>query len=128
MSATLEDATQGFYVALNAMFAGDVGPMLDLWSHADDVTYMSPFGELLVGWESVRSSWEGQAAAHLNGEVLPEELQHFSSSSLGFAVGFERGSVEVDGAATAVNIRATSMYRVEDGVWKMIGHHTDPLG
>lgn len=128
MSATLEDATQGFYVALNAMLGGDAAPMLDLWSHADDVTYMSPFGELLVGWEPVRASWEGQAAAHLGGAVRGEELRYVASPTLGFAVGFERGSVEVDGVATAVNIRATSMYRLEDASWKMIGHHTDPLG
>jgi ketosteroid isomerase-like protein len=43
-------------------------------------------------------------------------------------VGFERGSVEIDGVSTPVDIRATSLWRVEDDRWAMIGHHTDPLG
>jgi ketosteroid isomerase-like protein len=128
MPTTLEDATQGFYDALNAVLGGDVEPMLELWSHADDVTYMSPFGELLVGWEPIRDSWQSQADQHLGGRVEPEELRHFDSPTLGCVVGFERGAVEIDGATTPVDIRATSTYRVEDGRWAMIGHHTDPLG
>jgi ketosteroid isomerase-like protein len=128
MPTTLEAATAAFYDALNAVLGGDSGPMLELWSHSDDVTYMSPFGELLVGWEPVRESWQAQAGQQLGGRVDPEELRHFESPTLGFVVGFERGSVEIDGSTTPVNIRATSMYRVEDGRWRMIGHHTDPLG
>ena len=31
-------------LSLNLMFAGDLGPMKDVWSHADDVTYMGPDG------------------------------------------------------------------------------------
>lgn len=128
MPAPLEDATRAFYAALNEILGGDVAPMLELWSHADDVTYMSPFGELLVGWEPIRASWQEQANQHLGGRVEPEELHHFASDALGFVVGFERGSVQIDGAQAPVDIRATSMYRVEDGRWAMIGHHTDPLG
>jgi hypothetical protein len=26
-----------------------------------------------------------------------------------------------------VKLRATNSYRMENGVWKMVGHHTDPL-
>jgi ketosteroid isomerase-like protein len=128
MPGTIEEATERFYAALNAMLGGDAEPMAELWSHAGDVTYMSPFGELLVGWESISASWQSQAGQELGGEVHAEELRHFASPTLGFAVGFERGHIEVDGERTPVNIRATSMYRVEDDRWAMIGHHTDPLG
>ena len=127
MPADLEDATRAFYVALNDVLGGNAAPMLAVWSHADDVTYMSPFGELLVGWEPVRASWEAQADQRLGGQVEPDELRHFVSDTLGFVVGIERGSVDVGGVATVVDIRATSMYRVEDDRWVMIGHHTDPL-
>jgi ketosteroid isomerase-like protein len=128
MASSLEEASAGFYAALNAMLDGDVEPMLALWSHADDVTYMSPFGELLTGWEPVRASWQAQADAHLGGAVRAEEVRLVEGDGLGFAVGFERGEVHVEGRPTAVDIRATSLYRREDGGWRMIGHHTDPLG
>ncbi len=127
MPAPLEDATRRFYSALNDLLGGNAAPMLELWSPADDVTYMSPFGELLVGWAPIRASWEAQADQRLGGHVEPDGLHHFASDTLGFVVGFERGSVEIAGAVTPVNIRATSMYRIENGRWAMIGHHTDPL-
>lgn len=127
MEGALEQVSGEFYEALNAVLAGDVEPMLKLWSHADDVTYMSPFGELLVGWEPIRDSWQAQADQHLGGSVHPEELHFVAAPTLGCVVGFERGAVEIDGTSTPVNIRATSLYRLEDGRWAMIGHHTDPL-
>ena len=127
-AAALQSATTTFYQDLNAVLAGDPGPMEALWSHAGDITYMSPFGQLLVGWTGVRASWEQQAGQHLGGRVEPEDLHYFASSTLGVVVGFERGSVTINGKDTPVNIRATSTYRLEGGQWKMIGHHTDPLG
>ena len=128
MTTDLENASDAFYIALNAMLAGDAEPMLALWSHEDDVTYMSPFGELLTGWEPIAASWRAQADARLGGEVRGEEVRLVEGDVLAFAVGFERGEVQVEGRPTPVDIRATSMYRREGGAWRMIGHHTDPLG
>ena len=128
MTPPLEEATARFYEALNAMLRGDAEPMLAVWSHADDITYMSPFGELLTGWPATRASWIAQAEARLGGVVRGEELHHLAAGTLGFAVGFERGEVQVEARPTPVDIRATSMFRLEDGEWRMIGHHTDPLG
>lgn len=126
-ASSLQGASDEFYARLNTLLAGDPAPMFELWSHADDVTYMSPFGELLNGWDSIRDSWQQQADAQLGGRVGPADLHVFESSTLGVVVGFERGAVTVEGQEVKVNIRATSTYRLEDGHWKMIGHHTDPL-
>ncbi|WP_395692948.1 YybH family protein [Nocardioides sp.] len=128
MTQSFEDAATGFYAALGAVLAGDAGPMCELWSHEDDVSYMSPFGELLHGWEPIRASWQAQADARLGGEVRGEELHLVEGDLLGFAVGFERGEVHVDGRPQSVDIRATSLFRREGGRWRMVGHHTDPLG
>jgi ketosteroid isomerase-like protein len=128
MTTSLQTAAEQFYTALNAMLAGDAEPMAALWSHEDDVTYMSPFGELLTGWPAVRESWQTQAGAGLGGEVHAEGLRYHEGDRLGFVVGFERGEVRVDGRPTPVDIRATSMFRREADGWRMIGHHTDPLG
>ncbi len=67
-------AAEQFYAALNSMFKGDLDPMIEVWSHADDVTYMGPAGGLLVGSEEVRNSWEEQAKLKLGGKVEPEEM------------------------------------------------------
>ncbi len=128
MPSTLEQATEEFYAALGALLGGDAEPVCALWSKRHDVTYMSPFGELLIGWEPIRASWLKQAEQRLGGEVHPVDLHYVAAGELGFVVGFERGSIEVDGHARTVDIRATSLWRLEEGHWAMIGHHTDPLG
>jgi len=49
----VKEAVSQFYVALNKMFKGNIDPMKEVWSHADDVTYMGPTGGMKVGWELV---------------------------------------------------------------------------
>lgn len=123
----LRTAAYHFYTALNAVFDGDTGPMSEAWSHAPDVTYMSPFGQLLVGWAAAEASWHEQAEGIDRGTVMPEDLHLFRSDTLGVVVGMERGTVVIGGQENVVSIRATTTYRLEDGAWKVIGHHTDRL-
>ncbi|MEM7146790.1 MAG: nuclear transport factor 2 family protein [Verrucomicrobiota bacterium] len=121
-------ANAEFYAALNAMFEGNLEPMKAVWSHADDVTYMGPGGGFQVGWTDVLKNWEGQAALKLGGEVEPDQIHVALSDSLAVVHNYEIGTNIADGdARVAVNIRATNVYRLEDGKWKMISHHTDLL-
>lgn len=123
--AQLRAASMDFYEALADVLAGDPEPMFGLWSRANDVSYMGPMGDLLLGWEQIRESWQDQAEAGLGGSVSSEQTHFICSGSLGIVVGYERGTVLADGKPVPVNIRATSTYRLEDGQVKMIGHHTD---
>ena len=124
----VKQATAQFYSALNAMFTGDVGPMKDVWSHGDDVTYMGPGGGLQVGWDQVLATWEAQAAMKLGGEVKPEAVEIKVGRDLAITQCYETGSnIDADGQPQEVSIRATNLFRLEHGTWKMIGHHTDLL-
>lgn len=118
-------AAEQFYASLNSMFKGDVKPMLEVWSHAEDVTYMGPSGGILVGWERVSSLWEEQAELKLGGKIEPEDMHVVVGDEIGITVNYERGTNYVDGKPEEVSIRATNVFRLEDGKWKMIGHHTD---
>lgn len=123
----VREAAAGFYAALNAMFSGDVGPMTEVWSHADDVTYLGPVGGILVGWPDVLASWQAQADMNLGGEVTPGELHVTVGSDLAVVQNLEVGSNTVDDSPMEVSIRATHVFRKEGGEWKMISHHTDLL-
>jgi ketosteroid isomerase-like protein len=130
--ATEEQAVRGaaarFYSALNVLFTGDVAPMLDVWSHADDVSYMGPAGGFQKGWPEVRASWESQAAMKLGGKVEPAEMRVVAGDRVAVTHNWERGqNVGPDGKVQVVSIRATNVFRKEGGVWKMIGHQTDLL-
>lgn len=127
-SAAVREAADGFYSALNAMFMGDVGPMTKVWSHEDDVTYMGPAGGFRVGWKQVLADWEKQAALKLGGKVEAKDMRITVGRDLAIVSNNEIGKNQTpDGKPQNVTIRSTSLFRKEDGKWKMIGHHTDIL-
>jgi ketosteroid isomerase-like protein len=121
-------AAAGFYTALNALFEGDLGPMVEVWSHADDVTYMGPDGGFQVGWKDVHAEWEKQAAMKLGGHVEPDGMRITVGHDLAVTHNYEKGAnINTGGMPGSVLIRVTNLFRKEDGTWKMIGHHTDKL-
>ena len=122
--ADLHTATESFYSALTQVLGGNPAPMLGLWSHSDDVCYMGPMGQLLVGPDPIRASWQEQADSDLGGTVTPTDLHFVACGAIGIVTGWERGAGH-RGIPETVNIRATSTYRRENGFIKMIGHHTD---
>ena len=121
-------AAERFYAALNAMFTGDLEPMKEVWSHADDVTHMGPSGGFRVGWAEVLADWQTQAALKLGGEVRSSDMRLTVGRDLAVVSNFEVGeNAGSDGRPLVVQIRATNLFRNEGGEWKMIGHHTDIL-
>lgn len=117
----------GFHEALNVLFTGDATPIKLIWSHADDVTYMGPMGDMQVGWSQVEPYWDRQAAKKLGGRVDAADVHVTSSPTLAVAHYYEKGENVIDGKPQPVNIRATTTFRKEGGRWKVVGHHTDTL-
>ena len=125
--ALIKTAEQ-FYSALNAMFTGNLEPMQEVWSHAEDVTYMGPDGSFKIGWEQVLKDWEMQADMKLGGKVSPKDMQVTVGRDLAIVSNYELGeNVGPNAEPLEVEIRATNLFRKENGKWKMIGHHTDTL-
>lgn len=125
--STVHEATDGFYAALNAMFTGDAEPFKDVWSHADDVTFMGPDGSVNVGWDDVLANWEAQAGMKLGGEIRHELIMATVGEDLAVVQCREIGENIIDGKPIEVSLRATNIFRKENGAWKMISHQTDQL-
>ncbi len=124
----VERINDAFYKSLNALFTGNVEPMKLIWSHREDVTYMGPSGGYQIGWPQVLDQWEKQAAMKLGGEIASTETRIIVGNDLAFVHCYEQGNnLNSAGRPERVSIRATNLFRKEDGRWKMIGHHTDLL-
>lgn len=124
----ISTAISDFYAALNILFLGDAQPMKNMWSHADDISYMGPDGLYLIGWEKIESMWETVAAMKLGGRVLPMQLHTVTGDDWALINCVETGENEVAGKAEVVGIRSSSVFRLEGGAWKVIAHQTDKLG
>lgn len=127
-NAEVTAAADQFYTALNALFTGDAEPMKNVWSHAEDVTYMGPAGGFQKGWPAILAVWEEHAAMKLGGKVTPDRMEITAGQDIALTHNYEIGeNFDKDGNRQEVSIRATNVFRKEDGQWKMIGHHTDLL-
>lgn len=113
--------------ALRHHTSGNPQPFLELWSRAPDVSLMGGVGGHQVGIDAVSKLLEA-AAKTLNYETWDAETLAASfGDELGFTVELERLTRHVDGEPEAMGLRATSVYRREDGAWRVIHRHGDGL-
>jgi ketosteroid isomerase-like protein len=113
--------------ALGQHTGGNPRPYLELWSHAGDVSLMGGVGGHQVGIAAVTELLTA-AAKTLNYTTWnAENLVAYFGETLGFTVEVERLTRQIGGDAEEMSLRATSVYRREDGAWKVIHRHGDSL-
>ena len=98
-----------------------------LWSRDDDVVLIGAGGSHQKGWHDVseRLSWASQ---HLNfGGFHVENLMTSVSGDLAFTVDLEHMSREVDGETEDRTLRSSQGYRLENGKWRVVFRHGDPM-
>ena len=119
-------ANNALYSSLNAMFEGDFGPISEVWSHGDSITYMGPFGGKLVGWTSIGEDFKQVTDMKLGGKIWPEGVSVTMGNGMAYVACTEVGeNVCPDGKPIQVRHRATNVFQLENGSWKLIHHHTD---
>jgi ketosteroid isomerase-like protein len=111
-----------------AFHDGDAGPRFAVWSHNDPVTL---FGALLSksGWSELAPAFEWLASRFTGCESFEYEvLAAGASGDLGYIAGIEHTTASVGGAAPEpYTLRVTTLFRREDGEWKVVHRHADPM-
>lgn len=128
---TLESAIAASHAALAAIIRGDQSGYLALFSDADDVTLGNPFGPFGRGRKNVEARLAVAASKYRDGRNARVELvEKYVSDSLACVAEVESGEAKVAGGdeMTRVSVRVTSVFRLEDGNWKLVHRHADPLG
>lgn len=119
-------ANDQFYAALNAMFTGQLAPMNAIWSHSNDISNQGPFGARMDGWEAVGAQFKKEAAMKLGGRITCKNLIVQTGRDLAYTVCVEQGeNMTAAGKPVQVSHRATNIFRLEKGQWRLIHHHTD---
>jgi ketosteroid isomerase-like protein len=116
--------------ALDAFMKGDAAPAKSLFSRRDDVTLANPFGPPVRGWPQIEPTLDRAAAHYREGEVSGfERISEFATGELAYVVEVERLRAKVGGAdeITPLALRVTTIFRREDGAWKIVHRHADPI-
>lgn len=101
-----------------------------LYSRSDDVTLANPFGTPVRGWDNVSATLDRAAENYRDGEVVGfENVVTNMADDLAYIVEIESYRARVGGAPdmTPVSVRVTSIFRCEEGVWKLVHRHADPI-
>ena len=111
----------------DAMHHGEVEPRLATWSHHDPVTVFGALGIDKNGWEEVSQSFHWLASRFTDFNALTVELVAAGvSGDLSYTVGYERSTGSVNGRPVrTIMLRATQIYRRENGEWKIVHRHAD---
>ncbi len=124
--AVVEQSHRG----LDAFFKGDPGPVKPLFSRGDDVTLANPFGPARRGWAEVEDAMERAAANYREGRAVGfDEVSRYVTPELAYVVEVERYEAKVGGGdeLTLVALRCTTIFRREDGGWRIVHRHADPI-
>lgn len=111
------------------LIEGHTEPFKALWSHADDVTIFGGWGGYEKGWEQVVPVLEGAGAGMRDGKMTSEMLSMGTSGDLAYVIWVDRFQVRMVGRdeLRSMALRVTHIYRREEGTWKIIHRHADPL-
>ena len=126
----LAEVVQVYHSALDAFGRGDPEPAKSLFSRRDDVTLANPFGLTVRGWQDVIRALDHAAAQFRDG--APTEVTtvaEYLTANLATIGAVERWRAKVAGrpGPTSFELRVTSTFRREDGAWKLVHRHADPI-
>jgi ketosteroid isomerase-like protein len=116
--------------AASAYINGEAGPLGDLSTSTNPASFMGPGGGEIHGAREVTERYASDARFFATGSTGHFEIIHAEASGdLGYWVGFQRATTYFKGKADPVpfNLRITEIFRKENGQWKLIHRHADPL-
>lgn len=107
------------------LHAGDPQPRLDLWSRHDPLTVLGA-KDSAQGWDQVEPLFRTVAGWFSDPASYDFDLVAAGASGdLAYAVGYEHNEVVVDGVQRTYTLRATHVFRREDGAWRTVHRHAD---
>ena len=118
-----------YHRAGHEMTNGNPAAYKRLYSRRDDVTLANPFGPPVRGWSDVSATLDRAAEKYRDGEVVGfENVATGIGADLAYTVEVESYRARVGGAAeiVPVAVRVTTIFRREDGAWKVVLRHADP--
>jgi ketosteroid isomerase-like protein len=126
----LQEMVQQYHAAADAFSRGDPAPVKSLCSNRDDVTLANPFGPAVRGWSQVSAALDFASSRFRDGEVTNfETVARYEASELATILEIERWTAKVGGRPdwSSFELRVTSTFRREDGSWRLVHRHADPI-
>ena len=126
----VDELIERFNLAQEEFLKGNSEPMNDLFSHREDVTLNNPLSPPAHGWEQVASTMERAASQFRDGQIVAfETIEKQATAEFAYVVRVERAKAKVGVSedVAPIALRVTLILRAEDGTWKIVHRHADPI-
>ncbi len=125
-----DEVVEQYQRALGDFAKGNPEPNKMVFSHREDVTLANPLGPPARGWEQVAATLERAASVIREGEVTGFDIvAKYVTPELAYIVWVERAKAKLGGRQDIVPfaLRVTTIFRPEEGTWKVVHRHADPI-
>jgi ketosteroid isomerase-like protein len=125
-----DEVLEQWHLASDEFLKGHPEPVKELWTHREDVTLANPFGPPVRGWEQVAKTIEYASSLCRDGEFVGSEIVEKNvTPELAYVVQIERPKAKIGGSEdiTPFALRVTMIFRPEEGTWKIVHRHADPI-
>jgi ketosteroid isomerase-like protein len=126
----LDQVVEPYHLALDEIMKGSPEGYKRIYSRRDDVTLANPFGPPARGWDEVAKTLERAASHYRDGEATGfENLAKYLTADLAYIVEVERCKAKVGGREdiARIAVRVTTIFRPEEGIWKVVHRHADHI-
>ncbi len=130
IKSNFEEVIEKTHLALKEFYKGNPEPYNKLFSSEQDISLLGAQGGISVSQKEVTQHLTTRASWFKAGEnVSWKRLVKFSTQDLGYVVEIERFDAKVGDTDETfhVDLRATTIFRLEKGEWKIIHRQGDPL-
>jgi ketosteroid isomerase-like protein len=126
----LHEVLEQYHLAADEFSRGNPEPVKKIFTHRDDVILANPFGPAVRGWQKVSDALDFASSHFENGKVTDfQTLAEYMTSDLATTFEIERWQSRVSGRKemATFELRVTNTFRREDGTWKLVHRHADPI-
>jgi ketosteroid isomerase-like protein len=119
----VDELIEQYHLGIDEFLKGNPEPVGKLHSRQDDVTLANPHGPPVRGLEQVLKAEEHAASGRRDGKTIGFEIvSKYVTAELAYVVQLEHLEAKVGGRD-----EITPYFRPEDGEWKVVHRHADPI-
>jgi ketosteroid isomerase-like protein len=126
----LDELIERYQLGLDDFMKGNPEPVKELFSHREDVTLANPLGPPAHGWDEVGATIERAASQFRDGRLVGVEIvEKHATPEFAYTLWLEHAEGKAGGREdiAPVTLRVTMIYRPEEGTWKVVHRHADPI-
>lgn len=126
----LDQVIEQYHQALDALTQGNPDPVIEILSKSNDVSLANPTTPISLGRKQVEETLVRVAAMMRDGKHDQiETIAKMVTPDMAYFLRIERGKARFGDKATldAFALRVTVVFRREDGTWKLVHRHADPI-